>query len=257
MKIGIKLASIAFFLCVFLFSSCDTDTGNTGITSTVEIRFRALADGEPYQTNERIMYNGKEISISKLRFFISDLVLLKGALEAEVAELDFVDYTANNITAAAADDGVLLFNTAVPIDTYDGIKFGIGVPSDLNAQTPSDFSPSHPLSIEHWSSWDSYIFHKIEGRYDNDADPTTLEDGFIYHIGLDQYFREKVFNNLEIHVREGETTEIVIDLEIMDLLMNADGSPFDFEAIGPIHSEENNGEYTNLIANNWVAAFSL
>ena len=257
MKFGIRLAFITLFSSVFLFSSCETDEEPTGITSTVDIRFRALADGQPYEMNERIMFDGKEISISNLRFFISDLVLLKGTLEAEVKDLDFVNFTENNTTSIAANQGITVSDDAIPLDTYDGLKFGIGVPSDLNALTPSDFSPSHPLSIEHWTSWDSYIFHKIEGRYDNDGDPTTLESAFVYHVGLDEYFREKVFNNLEIIVRDGETTEIVVDLEIMDLLKNVDGSPFNFLEIGEIHSEEGNEEYTNIIANNWVSAFSL
>jgi hypothetical protein len=256
MKFGIRLAFITLFSCVFLFSSCETDAEETGMASTVDVRFRALADGQPYEMNERIMFDEKEISISNLRFFISDLVLLKGTLEAEVKELDFVNFTENNTNVTAADRGIAISNT-IPLDTYDGVKFGIGVPSDLNAQTPSDFSPSHPLSIEHWTSWDSYIFHKIEGRYDNDSDPATLDGTFVYHVGLDEYFKEKVFNNLEIIVRDGETTEIVVDLEIMDLLKNADGSAFNFSEIGPIHSEESNGEYTNIIANNWVSAFSL
>ncbi|MGK0391733.1 MAG: hypothetical protein ACI94Y_004500 [Maribacter sp.] len=257
MKLGIRLTLVALFSCVFLFSSCDTDEDQTGITSTVNIRFRALADGQPYEMNERIMLGGKEIVISNLRFFISDLVLLKGTLEAEVKDLDFVNFTENNTNSTAANQGITIYNGDVSIGAYDGVKFGIGVPSDLNAQTPSDFSPSHPLSIEHWTSWDSYIFHKIEGRYDNDEDPTTLDGSFVYHVGLDEYFREKVFNNLDIIVRDGETTEIVVDLEIMDLLKNEDGSTFNFPEIGSIHSEESDGEYTNIIANNWVKSFSL
>ena len=257
MKLRFKQLAIPFLACLFVVSSCKEDLGGDGIVSTVDVRFRALMNGQPLQMNERYMYNGKEISFTNLRFFLSDLVLVKGTLEAGSQEIDLVNFTTNNTSPTAADNGITISNASIPSGTYDGLKFGIGVPSDLNAQSPADFSANHPLSNDYWDTWNSYIFHKIEGRYDGDANPADLESSFVYHIGLDQYFREKTFSNLDIVVRENESTAIVIDIELMDILKNEDGSPFNFAAIGNIHSEESLGTYTNLIANNWLGAFSL
>lgn len=257
MKQGIKLAVFPLLACLLMITSCEDNTGDSGSVSTVNITFRALFDGQPLVMNERYMYNGKELAISKLNFFLSDLVLVKGTLEVNLKEIDLVDFSDVNLSTATATTGISLRKEGVPIDTYDGIKFGIGVPSDLNAQTPADFSPNHPLSEGYWSNWNSYIFQKIEGRYDDDNDPADLEESFVYHIGFDEFYRERVFSNLELQVTEDNTTEILIELELLDLLKDGDGTPFNFTEIGNIHSEESQNYYTNIIANNWVNAFSL
>lgn len=257
MKRVFKVAIIPFFFCLFMVSSCeDSANGGEGQVSVVNVKFKALMNGDPFILNNRYMHNGKEMSISALKFFVSDLVLMKGNLGVSLKDIDIVDFSSNT-TVEAAEIGVSISDASIPVETYDGIRFGIGVPSDLNAQSPSDFSPNHPLSNEYWSNWNSYIFHKIEGRYDDDNDPTDLEEGFTYHIGFDDYFRERVFGNQEITVIEGNTTEIVIELELSDLLKDADGLPINFSEVGYIHSEENQDVYTNLIANNWMNAFSF
>lgn len=244
-----------------MFPSCDPEPdGGMGNVSSVDIRFRALLNGQPLQMNERFTYNGKDMTISNLKFYLSDLVLVKGTLEAEVKEIDLIDFTSSNISAAGADNGITVTGASIPVDTYDGLKFGIGVPSDLNDELPTDFSSSHPLNndSEYWVNWNSYIFHKIEGRYDNDSDPADLEESFVFHVGIDEQFRDKVFSNLEIMIEEGQTTEVVVDLEILDLMKEADGSAFDIPSIGNIHtSAGGDAGYPALIADNWVKAFSL
>lgn len=257
MRQGLKLAIIPFLLTLFMVSSCDDPTGDQGGVSAVNITFKALIGGEPLIMNQDYMYNGKNMRISNLRFFVSDLALVKENLEVSVKDIDLVNFAETNIDLEGAETGISIRNQTIPTDTYDGIKFGIGVPSDLNAQSPIDFSQNHPLSGEYWSNWNSYIFHKIEGRYDDDNDPSDLEEGFVYHIGFDEYFRERAFGNLEIELREEDATEIVIEIELLDLLKDADGLPLVFSEIGDIHSEESNGDYTNLLASNWMNSFSL
>ncbi len=255
LSIFLLLASITL-----LSTSCEKEPdGDVVESSNIEVRFRALIDGQPMVLNERYDYNGKDFTISSLKFYISDLVLVKGALEANVKEIDFVDFGTSNTTAQGAADGVVVGGASIPLGTYDGLKFGLGVPSDLNNEDPTDFSSNHPLGAdsEYWLAWDSYIFHKVEGRYDGDNNANDLESSYVYHVGLDENFREKTFSNLEIEIAEDNTAQVVIDIEVRDLMREANGNAFDFEAVGNIHSATGDGSYPGLIADNWVNAFSL
>lgn len=257
--------SFLFVFCLLglvslAFSSCEEHiSSGEGKVSKVNVRFVLERGGNPFLLNERFNHAGREISISKVRFYVSDLVLSKNNKEAEIKEIDEVDFTTVNIDAVGAKQGVTISNLQIPTGSYDAIKFGIGVSSDLNKKKPADFAVGHPLMNdgEYWSAWNGYIFSKIEGRFNNDNNPDDLEGAFVYHIGNDPFFKSVTFSNLDINVKEGETSEITIKLDFDKLLLNTDNTALDVATTGNIHSSENQTDYVTLFANNWKKAFGL
>lgn len=256
----ILLLSLAAVLLII--PSCNDDNdGKEGDTSAINIRFRALLDGEPYVMNDRFTYGDWEMSVSALRFYISDLVLTQGNLEVELREIDWVDFAATNLSASGADAGWTTLSQGIPVGNYDGIKFGIGVSSDLNAEDPTTYASGHPLrnTDDYWADWGSYIFNKIEGRYDNDDNPD-LESAFNYHIGGDPFYRVKLFGDLDITIAEGQTPEMVIHLEIRDIMKAADAGLLDLPNVGNngnVHTMPSQTSIAGTLADNWQAAFTL
>jgi hypothetical protein len=251
------LAPLALgLLFVLALSSCKDNTNN-GKTSPVQIMVKAKYDGNPLVMNQRYTFDGREVSFSKLQFFISDLAITQGNSETEIEDIALI-----NLSATDATSGFLLPAQDLPVGTYDGIRFSIGVPSDLNTTKPIEYSSNHPLGQpgEYWDAWSSYIFSKIEGKFDTDGDPTQLEGVLNYHMGTDPMFRSREIDELNIEIIEGGTREIVLEIDMLDLLRNEAGQALDISTRNMAHSNHDNPDdyaLSNLIANNWANGLSV
>ena len=80
----------------------------------------------------------------------------------------------------------------VPAGQYKAIKLGIGVPEELNATQPGDYTPGHPLSTDYWTAASSYIFTKVEGNADLDGSDE-FATKLTFHIGGNPRYREIEF----------------------------------------------------------------
>ena len=133
-----KLLNFIFFSLLILgLASCKDDPAAT--EGTVTIHFKAVYDDIPLQMfNNRPFENGQTLEFTHLSMIISDLELLKQGSPELLDEVEIVNLTFDNTTAAEA--GYTLTISGVPTGTYDGMRFGVGVPADVNAKKPADFS---------------------------------------------------------------------------------------------------------------------
>ena len=220
-------------------ASCGKETAPPIDTATVNLSFRATYGGAPLILNENYEYQGNPVRFSKINFYLSNLVVANNDGERELSDIQFIDLSLTHNTAIDAAKGTVMNFSRVPVGTYNFLRFGIGVPVDLNKTTPSDYSTSHPLGVgnsgEYWEAWNSYIFAKIEGQYDENGDGTI--DGndisFAYHTGTDRVYAEDIeFDNV-INLNAGETTNLDFELDIRQLLSFPQGDLLDLEPHDP------------------------
>ncbi|MBK9192232.1 MAG: hypothetical protein IPM77_12370 [Crocinitomicaceae bacterium] len=104
----------------------------------------------------------------------------------------------------------------VPAGNYTSLKFGIGVPQEMNEADPSEYNEAdHPLSTTqntYWGMNSMYRFVMIDGKYDLTGDGT--DDGsFSYHTGYNDCYREKEFvMDFDFQRKENYTYNLMIDL---------------------------------------------
>lgn len=196
------------------------------------INMKLLYNGEPLQTFKDYFYpDGRTINFTRFTTYIADLALDENRL----TEIDFHNFTSINSTIEGATGGLEWIISAVPIGDYDALSFGMGVPADLNAMSPGEFSSEHPLAraAEHWLSWGSYIFFKIEGSMDSNNDgnkdlPISL------HIGADEAYRIVELPR-DITITEGNTSYVDVEIDLYKILGGLEAT-YDIDDNPQIHS---------------------
>lgn len=226
----------SLFLVVALFAGCEEDKG------TLQINFVGTYDGDPLVLGQALDYlPAYDITLLESDFYISEIALTKGAEVIVVKDIDFVDFTNNNFNLENAEAGIAKNYGDVAVGTYDGIRFGIGVPPSENAMKPADFNSENPLSKSgyYWDAWSSYIFHKYAGTVDG--------QGFFFHTGTNELFRTLSISK-EVIISADNTSTIKINLDHREL-MREGVSLFDIKdnpanhdplAIGPLEMFVNN-----------------
>lgn len=197
-------------LAAALFVGCDGKE-NPVLPDNFTLTFKALYDGQPLEKYKNYPYGDKVVLFDKFNTFLSDITLLKGAEEVKLSDVEWVDFTpdfAPNDTAVQVS-----FKYAVPDGHYTGIKIGYGVRPDLNAKTPADYAVDHPLyrESEYWSGWHSYIFTKIQGKVDLDANAAP-ETNIFYHCGSDAVYNTATIAQ-GIHVAGDHALVVEFDLK--------------------------------------------
>jgi len=198
-------------------SSCKKDASE----GTVTIHFKAVYNEETLETfSTRPFENGEQLQFSHLSMFISDLELMGKAESVALDENELVNLSFD--TPSSAAEGYTLKITNIPAGSYDGIRFGIGVPPDLNQKKPADFSSDNPLSNTgyYWIPWNSYIFMKTEGRLDTLGNGN-LDLGFALHSGSDALYRI-LEGAVPITVEDGKETTLDIVIDYKKLLQGVD-----------------------------------
>jgi len=153
---------------------------------------------------------------------------------------------------ASAEEGYSIHIDHIPAKSYNGIRFGIGVPPDLNAKKPEDFPSANPFSNSgyYWQAWNSYIFMKTEGHLDT-LGTGAFDLGFAYHTGKNDLFRTVSSTNIPITIEEGKNEEIDVRLDYKDLLAGIDIKS------KPLNSNPNDTVQIRQIVANLANALSL
>ena len=187
MKYIFSILLLGFGLIVF--TGCGDDDDDGGRTE-LRINFFAEYDGNPLVWNEWLDYAaGQKIAFTKSEFFISDIQLAKETVGTTLSDVEIVSFHEKNNTLAGAQEGVTLVYdfTEVPEGVYTQLIMNIGLTPDQNSKIPGNFNSTSPLSKAefYWQDWGSYIFSKLEGRIDIDANMTS-DTSFVYHSGKDE-----------------------------------------------------------------------
>ena len=225
---------ISALIGILSFIGCNEDGADE---VNVEINFTLTYDGNPIPSFQQVPYPlGYDVFFTKYSLFLSDIRLKTSEGNLELSEVEFLDLLTNVNTEDLATRGKNFIYQGIPSGTYNGLSMNIGVPANINQTQPSEYDSSNPLSNngEYWVGWSSYIFHKIEGKIDEDGDGE-FEKGLALHIGSDQAFRQiDLDKNISID-SENRIIKVVIDLK--EALKIGD-SHYDILARPQIHSLE-------------------
>ncbi len=260
MKTNVRtILAFAFVLSLLSMVGCD-NTDSNGALSRANVNFKAYYEGNPLVMNQTYDYNGIDIQFSKVRFFVSEISLIQAGAETEIEDVEMIDITSSNTNETAAIAGFNMGSRTVPAGVYDGVKIGLGVTSDNNSLLPAEFSSTHPLGDEsdYWPVWNSYIFSKLEGRYDADGDGM-FEGSLVYHIGTDGLYQMKMFEDLSLRMDENQSLDFEFHIDIKDIFRE-NGSFINIETDGFTHTDPSNPEQmelSTLVATNWKSALSF
>ncbi len=213
-----------------MFSSC----GDDDVAKDLAINIKLVNKGEPIVGFEPFDYpGGYSMFLTKFSLFISEMELVREDNSSiPIGDIIFMDLLENVQTRERAEQGLSLLVSNVPSDEFTLLRFNIGVPSELNAKQPSDYSSDNVLSNsgEYWVGWSSYIFHKTEGKIDVEGDGE-FETNVALHIGSDEALRVAEYD-IDLDLDDKQELKIVVDI---DDIFSVNGEYYNFIETPQIH----------------------
>lgn len=244
-----------------------TAEDNSGNIAEQKIRFKilpppggilALNFKLKYQDNPLVMFehydyapDNVSLYFTRFSFFISKIILERAdGTELLVKEVDFVNLTNDHQNEEDATAGTTYAIPAIEEGEYTAIKFALGVPTELNAMKPANFSVNHPLgrSGEYWEAWDSFVFFKAEGFIDT-LNNNNFDLGMSLHTGSDEAYRETMFE-VPITMTQSITTTLDFDIDLYQMLVK-DGVAYELVNHPAIH-DLSEIEFAKQLADNLI-----
>ena len=224
-----KKSNIYFVLfLVLILTSCKKSENQK---ATVDLNFQTANSTIFYTFLEEFTNgDGIKIRIEVLQFYISNIRFVnKKGKEIVAQEIALIKCDLN---------GWGMAQIKVPAGDYTSLRFGIGVPKEMNEKTPADFTQvNHPLNSSqntYWGMNSMYRFVMIDGRYDIEGDGV-VDGAFSYHTGYEDCYREVEFVHDFSFDRKGEYSEtIAIDVS---KLFFASGSVVDVVSESNFHGD--------------------
>jgi hypothetical protein len=189
----------------------------TPTSGTVEVNFRAAWGDQPFAIGTTYSDpDNRPMLVETFKAYLSDVSLIKtDGTPVLIEDIDLVNFN-NGAT----------YSQTIPNGEYIGIRFGIGVPAELNTgQDPAQYPSSHPLSVEASESmfwtWNSgYIFSKFEGKVALDNDPNNMIHPYAFHIGTDNFYLDiELAHSFTV---AGNTTAVDVVFDASSFLTGAD-----------------------------------
>lgn len=197
-----KTAQI-FLICLFTLISCHTDNDDKVSQVNITFNFNHVWDTTPVTNNDfnSIQFtnaNGEALSITKLRYLISNITFQKSDGETFILEgYNLVDVTSNtNLSFTPI--------SSVPTGSYSKVSFTFGFNNEDN------YNNNYPdLNSTSWfvpaMLGGGYHFMQLEGKF---IDNTTTDTGYAYHAirAVDNSGPTQVFQDTFFEVDLGEIT---------------------------------------------------
>lgn len=197
------LMALGSFILISSFSLKDPAAS----TGTLKISFINTVNGKPVVLRDSLYSNyfNEQYSISKLKYYISNIVLKVAGKETNLGGYYLIN-------AAAEENG---FELTLPAGSYSNIQFLLGVDSIRNcsgAQTDA----LDPMNDMFWTWNSGYVMFKLEGTSAaSTADLNRIE----HHIGgykannnVATTIRLDLKNSIEI--KPGSSSELVIEMNL-------------------------------------------
>lgn len=226
-----KIFSATLILSLFIFSSCKEDP-IIDTTGDLEINFTAEYGGEPLVIYRDYTFPESELRIrfQKFQYYLSDVSLITdGSSDVTIlSEIELLEAFNNHDTDEKAELGEGRKYETIPTGTYSGLRMGIGVSNELNVRN-TEYPLSHPLGKNFWDGWSSYIFAKIEGNMDVNADGeygTESAEKFVLHTGSNTVYQTITFPE-PIVISDNANTLMNISVDVKDLFTNTEGELYD------------------------------
>ncbi len=186
------------------------------------------------------------ISIELVKFYLADFSFInENGEELIVDDILLIELDKN---------GIATFDTKVEPGTYSAIKFGIGVPKELNESDPSSFNEEgHPLNTTnntYWGMNGMYRFVMIDGRY---FENNSFVKTFSYHSGHNESYRTIQLNKNMTFDKKGNHTETIY-LDVSKILEGPGGN-LDIENESNYHGKLEDFHLSKSISDNFSEAF--
>jgi hypothetical protein len=187
-----KLSLLGIFSLLLFAASCNNDDDNddnntpTDTMTTPKLAYNYTFGGSTFNLDEYYALDGgAQAKFSLATFYISKPTMVDDA-DAETALMP--EY----IIVRPGDEPTTF--EAIEAGGAQRLTFNLGIDEATNTEAgtggvqPTDFSdPNYPLAPQpegmYWSWASGYIFVKLEGAYDYDADGQA-DTTFKYHLGL-------------------------------------------------------------------------
>ena len=211
---------LSLLLLLALTSCLDDDDVDAPLAETdLTLNFRADYDGMPLgvQRDAYAYPTGDTLKVLLFQYYLSDLELLPvgGAAPVRLADIDLLRWM------SASDSATQTRAFRVPEGDYVGLRFGLGVKPELNAQDPSAFPADYVLNeAEFWGPATRYVFAKIEANASLEGD-NRYDTGLSYHMGSDSLYTMLEFNQA-FSVRASQTPQLTVVADVLGAL--SDGS---------------------------------
>ena len=154
------------------FGCGDSDSSSQAVT----IEFAAkvgTADFVCGDTYENLGANATSLQLGDFRFYVQDVELKNADGEYVAVELDTNgnDWQTTNVALLDFEDGCTdlgnepmnsVVTGTVPAGTYDGVRFVMGVPFELNHNNPATAEPPLNLTAMAWNCQGGYKFLRID-----------------------------------------------------------------------------------------------
>lgn len=167
--------------------------------------------------------------IQLVKFYLARMTLVAPDVEHELFDADLFNITNGPETRILP----------VPAGDYQQLRFGLGLPPDLNHTDIATVPVNDPLgnnSGMYWTWATMYRFLLFEGRFDNDPQATgLLPFQFSWHTGLDTLYRERDLP-LALEVPAGDTVDLPLYVDLARF--TTDGADtLSFADIAQFHGE--------------------
>ena len=147
---------------------------SSGESQAVAIEFSAQVGGEEFvcgTTYDGLGADDSSLELTDFRFYVQDVELKNADGEYVPVELDANDWQTGSVTLLDFEDGCgeegneqtnTVVTGTVPTGTYDGIRFKMGVPFDLNHENPAIAPSPLNLTTMQWDWQGGYKFLRID-----------------------------------------------------------------------------------------------
>ena len=236
---------------LLILNSCDKTKNKVDYT----LNFQLVNGGSNYSLET--LYNTSDnisTSLESVRFYMANLYFVNDENEDVLAkDIELVTFNTS---------GIATVNFELPVDKYSNIKFGIGVPEELNSADPSNYNtdPDHPLNSlnsTYWGWTAMYRFVMYEGRFDADGDGST-EGLLSMHTGYNSSYRNVEFP-VELSLKKKETYTTNFEVDVYDFFDASAASKIDIVTENQYHGSTAAADIdlANRISDNFAASIKL
>ncbi len=195
----------------------------------VEISITPIANGKRFYSGTNYKDDQlRDFQITFFKYFVSNIKLGdKSTVKTGVADIELIDYDTSTFLSATRPIYDHIIEGEASAGMYNRIFLGLGVDPIWNEEySPNDYPSDHPLNATYtnmdWTWETKYKFTSIEGNIDSDADGK-YDRAFFMHTGFSDLYRQAIVRTgSEIEVKEGLTTFINLELDIVKVFEGLD-----------------------------------
>ncbi len=173
-----RFISVIIRLCVFLWVGAGLATLFAAMPPTGVLQLEFVQTWQKPDLTASLAIESLP-RVERLDFLVSGLALQR----ADGSWLESEDWQG---FAGLQRSAVLPPADGIPAESFQAIRFHVGLPPVLNAADPAQWPPGHPLHPDtsglHWGWQGGYVFLALEGRW---RQPDQTLGGFSFHLATD------------------------------------------------------------------------